>query len=66
MLGRTLTAAEEQPGRGDVVVIGHAAWEQYFAGDRDVVGREVQLGSTRAIFSKLTRYERLSGPASGA
>lgn len=47
-LGRPLIAADEEPGSADVVVIGHDAWQRYFGGDSHVVGREVQLGPTRA------------------
>lgn len=48
LLGRTLIAADEVSGSEEVVVIGYAAWQRYFEGDRTVVGREVQLGRTRA------------------
>jgi len=48
LLGRTLIASDEVPGSEDVVVIGYDAWQRYFDGDRTVVGREVQLGRTRA------------------
>lgn len=48
MLGRPLIAADEEPGSDDVVVIGYDAWYRYFHGDPTVIGREVQLGRTRA------------------
>lgn len=48
LLGRPLIAADEEPGGGDVVVIGFDAWQRHFAGDRTVIGREVQLGPTWA------------------
>jgi putative ABC transport system permease protein len=48
LLGRPLIAADEQPGSDDVVVIGHAAWQRHFGGDRSIIGREVQLGHTHA------------------
>jgi len=42
-LGRTFTAAEEQPGREQVAVIGHALWTRRFGADRAVVGRLVPI-----------------------
>jgi putative ABC transport system permease protein len=37
--GRTFVAEEHAPGRGGVVVLGHAFWVQAFGGDRGVIGR---------------------------
>src|SRR5690606_2697084 len=48
LLGHRLIAADEAPGADDVVVIGYDAWQRYFEADAAVVGREVQLGRTRA------------------
>ncbi|HSK20397.1 MAG TPA: ABC transporter permease [Longimicrobiales bacterium] len=48
VLGRPLIAADEAQEAGDVVVIGHAAWQRHFDGDRSIIGREIQLGRTRA------------------
>lgn len=48
LLGRPLTEADEQPGAADVVVIGYDIWQRRFGGARDVIGREVQVGRTRA------------------
>ena len=44
-LGRTLVNADERPGAPPVIVIGHEIWRERFAGDRDVLGRTVRLGS---------------------
>jgi putative ABC transport system permease protein len=41
--GRGLTAADDRPGAAPVTWITHAAWQQYFAGDRDLVGQTIQL-----------------------
>jgi hypothetical protein len=49
LLGRPLIAADEDAGSDDVVVIGYDAWQRYFDGDRNVIGREVQLGRARAL-----------------
>jgi len=48
LLGRPLIPSDEAPGSEAVVVIGYAAWRQYFDGAADVIGREVQLDRTRA------------------
>ena len=42
--GRTLVAADHQPGAPDVVVISHGLWQRRFGGAADVVGRTVTLG----------------------
>ena len=43
LLGRYLIEADEQPGAPPVLVIGHGIWQRRFAGDPDVIGREVRL-----------------------
>jgi predicted permease len=48
LLGRTLMEADEQPGGTDVVVLGYGVWQNRFAGDPSIVGRDVQIGRTRA------------------
>jgi putative ABC transport system permease protein len=45
MLGRTFTAADDQPGGARVIVISHSLWKRVFQGDRQIVGRTVSLGS---------------------
>ncbi len=43
MLGRTFREADNAPDATPTVLLGHAAWIQYFGGDPGVVGRSVQL-----------------------
>lgn len=43
VVGRTFLREENEPGRDHVVVIGHALWQQQFAGQHDVIGRAIQL-----------------------
>ena len=43
LLGRTLQAADEVPGRPAAVVLSHAFWQRRFAGDARVVGRQLDL-----------------------
>ncbi len=45
MMGRRLTAADEAPAAPPVLVVGYDAWQSRFAGDPDVVGRDVRLGN---------------------
>jgi predicted permease len=42
-LGRTVDAADTQPGHGQVVVISHSLWQSRFGGDRNVLGKEMLL-----------------------
>jgi putative ABC transport system permease protein len=44
LLGRYLLPSDDAESASPVVVIGYEAWQRRFAGDRDVVGREVTLG----------------------
>jgi putative ABC transport system permease protein len=44
MLGRTLTAADDQPGSARVIVISHSLWKRVFQGERQIVGQTVSLG----------------------
>jgi predicted permease len=48
LLGRTLTAQDEQPAEPPVVVISHAVWNARFASDPQVVGKTVKLGTVNA------------------
>jgi len=44
LLGRTFTAAEDQPGAARVIVISHSLWKRVFNGDRQIIGKTVSLG----------------------
>ncbi len=48
LLGRTLTAQDEQPSEPPAVVISHALWNTRFASDPGVVGKSVKLGTVAA------------------
>jgi len=43
--GRTLRAAEEQPGESAVVVLSHALWRQRFGAHAGIIGRDVLIDS---------------------
>ena len=47
LLGRTLSEADDQPGAAPVMVLSHAAWTQYFGGDRGILGRKVPIAEGR-------------------
>jgi putative ABC transport system permease protein len=42
-VGRTFLADEEQPGRGDVVILSHAMWTRRFSANPAIVGQSVLL-----------------------
>jgi putative ABC transport system permease protein len=43
MIGRLFTAAEDQPGGADVVVLSHGLWQRRFGGDPQILGRQIRL-----------------------
>jgi len=43
LLGRVFTAEEDRPGRNQVVVLSHDFWRSRFAGDPNIVGRNLRL-----------------------
>jgi predicted permease len=43
LLGRTFQADDFEPGKGHVVVLGHALWQRRFGGDPGVVGRSLTI-----------------------
>ena len=43
LLGRVFSADEEKPGGAHVVLLSYGFWRQRFAGDREVVGRTLEI-----------------------
>jgi putative ABC transport system permease protein len=49
-LGRVFTDQEDLPGGDPVVVLGHGLWQRSFGGDRDIVGRGIEVnGVSRTV-----------------
>jgi putative ABC transport system permease protein len=48
MLGRTITAADGMRNPPEVVVLSYRLWQSKFAGDTQVIGRVVKLGTVQA------------------
>jgi putative ABC transport system permease protein len=42
-IGRTFTAAEDQPGSNKVVLLSHALWQRRFGGDNSIVDKPINL-----------------------
>jgi putative ABC transport system permease protein len=47
LLGRGLAPSDATPGNDHVVVLGYGLWQRDFAGDRGIVGREIQLNGDK-------------------
>lgn len=48
VLGRPFTRTEDQPNATPVIVIGHDLWRRRFNSDKNIVGRQVKIGSDSA------------------
>jgi putative ABC transport system permease protein len=46
VIGRTFREEEDRAGAANVLVISHAAWQQRFGSDPNILGREVRLDGT--------------------
>jgi putative ABC transport system permease protein len=47
ILGRGLEASDAQGGNDHVVVLGYGLWQRYFAADRAMIGRTIQLNGEK-------------------
>lgn len=48
MLGRAITPQDDVPGAPLVIVIGYNLWQRAFAGDRNIIGRTLQVNGRNA------------------
>jgi putative ABC transport system permease protein len=48
-LGRPFTEAEDKPGAEQPVILSYPAWQQYFAGDINVLNRKITLDGRSAV-----------------
>ena len=48
-LGRVFTPDEDKPGAASVVLISHALWQRRYAGDPNIIGREIDLGGKTTV-----------------
>jgi putative ABC transport system permease protein len=49
MLGRIFRAEEEQPGKGNVVILSHEFWQRDFHSDESILGRAITLESANYV-----------------
>lgn len=49
MLGRLFSAEEDQPGHSNVVILSHRFWQDHFASNGDIVGRDITLDGTKYL-----------------
>ncbi|HEX2666148.1 MAG TPA: ABC transporter permease [Candidatus Acidoferrum sp.] len=42
-LGRGFVGEEEQPGKDQAIILGHALWEQRFASDEQILGKNIKV-----------------------
>src|SRR5437667_5483321 len=43
LLGRTFSEADDRPGAAPTIVISYGMWQQDLGGDRNIIGREIQI-----------------------
>ncbi len=56
VLGRNFSPDEEQPGKDQVVIIGHGLWQRRFGGDPNIVGQTVMLnGNPRTVIGVMPK-----------
>ena len=47
MMGRTWLPGEDQPGKDQVAVLSYGLWQGHFAGDPQIIGRNITLDSKK-------------------
>src|SRR5215472_641677 len=55
-LGRGFLSEEEQPGRDQEIILGHALWEQRYASDEHIVGKNIKVdGKNYTVVGVMTK-----------
>jgi putative ABC transport system permease protein len=57
LLGRDFTADDDKPGAPPVTIISYAFWQQRFAGDPNIVGRQILLDDKAHTIIGVTRQD---------
>jgi putative ABC transport system permease protein len=57
LLGRDFTADDDKPGAPPVTIISYAFWQQRFAGDPNIVGKEIPLDDKAHTVIGVTRQD---------
>jgi len=57
LLGRDFTADDDKPGAPPVTIISYAFWQQRFAGDPNIVGKEISLDDKPHTVIGVTRQD---------
>jgi putative ABC transport system permease protein len=64
ILGRSFTRGEDQAGQNHVALVSYAFWQRHFGGERDAVGKSVELNSTKyEVVGVMPAWYRLPGVA---
>jgi len=64
MLGRTFVAGEDQAGKNRVVLLSYGFWESHFGGQRDTIGKSMELnGAAYEIVGVTPVWYRIPGAA---
>ena len=66
MIGRTFNADEDAPGAAQVVVLSYGFWQQQFAGDRAIIGRQITLDGAQATVIGVLPASFIFGRLGGA
>ena len=60
MLGRTFSPDEDEPGHGNVAILGYGLWQTHFGSDRGVIGQQISLnGQSYTVIGVMPRRMRL-------
>jgi predicted permease len=59
LLGRTLLADDDQPGKPPVAILSHGLWQRLFGGDAQVIGRSITLSGQQFTVAGVLRPDFL-------